>query len=96
MTRRDDVLATLRQMKPHLREKYHIEQLWLFGSVARGDDRPESDVDLLYQFHKPLGWEIVDLGDELETALGCKVDLVSRKFVRPRFWSRIEEDLLDV
>lgn len=52
----------------------------MFGSVARGDDEPGSDVDLLYVLAPTtrLGWEIVDLEDELEEILGRPVDLVSK------------------
>jgi uncharacterized protein len=77
------ILSILRQMKPTLHERYGVERIGVFGSVARGEDGTESDVDLLVDFSRPIGWEIVDLQDELERALGNRVDLVTRRALRP-------------
>lgn len=61
--------------------RYGIAELSVFGSVARGEDRPDSDVDLLY-VRVPDStsslWELWELRDELEQLLGRKVDLVSK------------------
>jgi predicted nucleotidyltransferase len=96
MKTRDEILGILRQLKPELSQRYALDSLALFGSVARGDTTPQSDIDLLVSFRQPIGLEIVDLADELERVLGVKVDLVSRKFVRPRFWQAIAHEVVDV
>jgi predicted nucleotidyltransferase len=76
--------------------RYGIAELSVFGSVARGDDRPGSDVDLLYVLAPTarLGWEIVDLKDDLEEVLGRPVDLVPRsglkRLVRDRVLAEAE------
>lgn len=60
--------------------RYRIARLDLFGSVLRDDFGPDSDIDVLYEF-KPdahIGWEIVDLQQELEDLVGRRVDLVGR------------------
>lgn len=50
--------------------------LWVFGSVARDEDRPESDIDLLVRFKKPIGLlELIRLEDRFEEVLGRSVDL---------------------
>ena len=61
--------------------RYGVARLEVFGSVGRGDARPDSDVDVLYELAPGarLGWEIEDLSDELSDALGRPVDLVSRR-----------------
>lgn len=61
--------------------RYGVARLEVFGSVSRGDARPDSDVDVLYELAPGarLGWEIEDLSDELSDALGRAVDLVSRR-----------------
>lgn len=64
-------------------ERYGVASLEVFGSVARGEHRPDSDVDLLYVL-KPgarLGFSLFDLEDELATLFGRPVDLVARKAV---------------
>lgn len=60
----------------------------LFGSVARGEDRPDSDVDVLVSFREPLGlFRLAHLQHELETALARQVDLVTEgalsRYLRP-------------
>ena len=63
----------------------------LFGSVARGDAGPTSDVDLLVDFEP--GRSLLDHGGllmDLQDALGCRVDVVSAKALRDRFRARVE------
>ena len=64
-------------------ERYGVASLEVFGSVARGDDQLDSDVDLLYVL-KPdarLGFRLFDLEDELAALFGRPVDLVARKSI---------------
>ena len=96
MQQRDEIIKTLRRIKAELTLKYPIARLGLFGSRARGDARPDSDVDILVEFSMPVGLEIVDLAMELEALLGEKVDLVSRKAIKPRMLPFIEKDLMYV
>lgn len=73
---------------PRLREicsRYGIASLSVFGSAARGNAGPDSDIDVLYEL-KPgvrLGWEIEDLNQELTDLFGRRVDLVSRRALHP-------------
>ncbi len=61
--------------------RYGIAELAVFGSVARGEERPDSDVDLFYVLAPGarLGWEITDLSDELSALFGRTIDLGSRR-----------------
>jgi predicted nucleotidyltransferase len=60
--------------------KYGVSELAVFGSALRDDFGPDSDVDFLYVLSpdSTLGWEIVDLRDELRAAVGRDVDIVRR------------------
>ncbi len=58
-----------------------MTELAVFGSVARGEAEIGSDVDI---FDRPMGLELVALADFLEEKLGCNVDLLSKKAIRPR------------
>lgn len=71
---------TLRPRLEELCRKYGIAELAVFGSVARGDDRPDSDVDFLYvpTPDNDLGWEFYRLADELGALLGREVDIVPK------------------
>ena len=66
-------------------DRYGIAELEVFGSSARGEAGPGSDIDILYTVRpgRRLGWEIVDLADELSGLLGRPVDLVSRRALQP-------------
>ena len=93
---RDAIIETLRTAKPLLDAKYGVRSLALFGSFARGDFRADSDVDVMVDFSRPIGMEIVDLCLEIERLLGKKVDLVSAKAIKPRMLPYIEKDLIYV
>ncbi len=95
MPTREQILATLREQHALLRQRYPIERLALFGSWARGDAREDSDIDVLVEVAPSIGLRFVDLGDELEKALGRRVDLVSRRAIKPSLWKQIESDLID-
>ncbi|WP_353483749.1 nucleotidyltransferase family protein [Haliscomenobacter sp.] len=76
--------------------KYPIKELGIFGSVARKEEKTGSDIDILVEFSKPVGWEIIDLAIELEDLLGYKVDLVSKKAIRPNLMPFIVKDIVYV
>lgn len=70
--------------------RYGIAALDVFGSAARGDDGPHSDLDLLYELRPGarLGWEIDDLADELSEIFGRPVELVSKNAIHPHLRDR--------
>lgn len=92
----DSLLHELQSAKPSLFSRYPLKALGLFGSHARNDARPDSDVDILVEFEKPVGFEVVDLALELEALLHHRVDLVSRKGVKASLGPFIEKDLIYV
>ncbi|WP_189033200.1 helix-turn-helix domain-containing protein [Nocardia rhizosphaerihabitans] len=58
--------------------RYPVANVWLFGSVARGDDRPDSDLDLLIELAPGASLlDILGLDDDLAAVLGCPVDVVT-------------------
>jgi uncharacterized protein len=83
MPTKDAVLLALKQVKPDIQAKYHIDSLALFGSVARGDDKASSDVDLLVEFSTtPDLLTFIELEERLEEVLGRNVDLVPKRKLR--------------
>lgn len=74
--------------------RYGFSKLEVFGSVVRGEERTDSDIDLLYDLlpGRHVTWEVVDAADELSAILGRPVDLVSRRAVHPLLRSRIETE----
>lgn len=92
---KEEVLAILRQLMPYLTERFHVARLGIFGSVARGEETETSDVDIYVELSRPLGLDFVQLGDELEEAVGVRVDLADRSMLR-RLWPHMENDLVYV
>jgi len=72
----------LKELKPFLNKKYHVEKIGYFGSYSRNKQNKDSDIDILVYFKKPLGWEFFDLQELLEKELMLKVDLVSEKALK--------------
>lgn len=91
----DEILTKLREQHALLSLRYPIHRMALFGSWARGEAREDSDVDVLVEVDPSIGLRFVELGDELERALGRRVDLVSRRAIKPSLWERIEPELID-
>lgn len=76
-------------------QPYGIERVALFGSVVRGEEVPESDVDILVTFIKPIGlFKWVELEEELSKHLGRKADLVSARALKPRIRPRVEAEMV--
>jgi predicted nucleotidyltransferase len=76
-----------------------VTALWIFGSVARGDARPDSDVDLAVEFapdSSPSLFDIVRLKDDIEAALGRTVDLGERSAITARVAAAAERDMVRV
>ena len=92
------IRAILTEHKNELRSKYNVRSIGLFGSYARGENTPQSDVDILVELNKPMGWEIVDLQEYLKEILAMKVDLVTKAAVMRKeiLWNSIQEDLVNV
>ena len=75
--------------------RYQVRELSLFGSAARGEMRPDSDIDLLVDFlpHAEVGLlEHAGLMLDLERLIGRKIDLVSRRGLKPRIRSAVLRD----
>lgn len=86
----------LRKSQPNLRDKFHVKRIDLFGSYARGEATPTSDVDLLVEFSQPIGWEFIDLKEYIEHELGVTVDLVTPAGLRPQLKEKILREVVYV
>lgn len=86
----------LKKIKPILADKYHVSSIGLFGSIVRDDFSPSSDIDIIVDFSKPIGIEFVDLADFIEKALNKKVDLVSKRGIKQKYYSQIEPEIVYV
>lgn len=85
----------LSQLYPVLREKYHVASLGIFGSYARREQRPDSDLDLLVSFSAPLSLlRFIELENYISDSLGVKVDLVLQDALKPTIGKRILSEVI--
>ena len=72
-------------------KRYGIQELAIFGSAARGDLRPDSDVDVMVEFLPGVahGWEYFRIERELAEVFGRPVDLATKKWMKSRVKARV-------
>ena len=92
----EQVKRTLKMRKAFYAQEYGVSRMAIFGSYSRGEQSQSSDVDIMVEFDRPIGLRFVDLADDLESLLSTKVDLVSRKAIKPRLLRMIEPDFVYV
>jgi len=84
MKTKDEILEILREQLPYLRKIYGVKTFGLFGSYSRGEQNIESDVDLLVDFERPIGFfKFIALEEYLAEKLGLKVELVTEDALTP-------------
>lgn len=78
-------------------KKLHPKQLGIFGSYARGEALPDSDLDILVDYGVQVDLlTLIGIEQELSDVLGLKVDLITRRSVNERLWPYIEKDLISI
>jgi len=73
----ENVKEILRCELPKLKTEFGVKRIGLFGSFSRDKQKPASDVDLLIEFEKPIGFKFMLLAEYLEKRLGRKVDILT-------------------
>ena len=87
--KRDEIYA--------IAKKHKAEKLWVFGSCARKEERPDSDVDILVRFASDFGFgSQVGLGDDLNSYFGRKIDVVSERGLSPYIGKFIRREAVPV
>jgi predicted nucleotidyltransferase len=95
--KRQKTIELLIRSKPELQSRFGVTRLALFGSTSRDEASADSDVDVLVAFDGPATSErYFGVQFYLEDLLGCQVDLVTEKALRPELRSHIEQEKVDV
>ncbi len=93
----EEIRKRLRELAPILAEQYQVESIALFGSYVRGEQRPDSDLDILVTFRRtPSLLQFLALEHYLSDALGVKVDLVMKSGLKPRIGAHILREAIPV
>jgi len=94
---KNEILEILRKHRDELRKRFGVKSPAVFGSVARGEAGPESDVDILVEFEGRATFDrYMGLKFFLEDLLGRRVDLVTRKALKPRLRPFVEREAIYV
>ena len=85
----NDILDKLRELKPVLRKDYAVKEIGLFGSFTDNTYTEKSDIDIIVELEKPIGWKFFTLEMFLENTFGRKIDLVTKNALKEQIKDRI-------
>ena len=90
MITKNDILFKLKELKPTLHRDFAVKEIGLFGSFSDETNSDESDIDLLVELEKPIGWKFFSLELYLEKIFNRKIDLVTKNALK----EQIKESIL--
>jgi uncharacterized protein len=94
MRSRDEILETLARLNPELAARFKVRRIGLFGSYARQEQRPDSDIDLLVDFSEDADlFDLVELKYFLEDHLHHQVDIVPERALRNELRQSVHTDV---
>ena len=94
MLTKDEILEKLKELKPFLSKEFSVQEIGLFGSYSENEQNIESDIDILVEFNKPIGWKFFTLEKYLESVFNKKVDLVTKKALKKQLKNKIIKQTL--
>lgn len=77
MPTQESITKLLRDSYPHLAVEYGVKRIGLFGSFAKGLPNEKSDIDVIVEFERPLGFKFIEFAEHLEHLLGRRVDILT-------------------
>lgn len=90
----EEIQKILQTHKEELYKKFEVKRIGIFGSYSRGEQKETSDIDILVEFHRPIGFiEFIKLQEYLESLLGVKVDLTTKKALKKRIRKQILQEV---
>ena len=91
------ILETLGSLKEEARQNYKADIKGIFGSYSRGEEREDSDLDVLVEFHAGATlFDLTGLCNFLEQKLQCKVDVVSQRALKEELKPYVYDDLVEL
>jgi len=91
----EELIQILAEHKSEIQKKFKVKSIGIFGSYVRGVRRKKSDVDVLVEFAEPVGmFDFLDLEEYLQNIFRLKVDLVSRKALKPKIGEYILNEVV--
>lgn len=94
MQSREEIFATLQRLKGEIVARFSVSRIGIFGSVARGEQTEASDIDILVEFSRPIGFfTFLELEEFLSRNLGASVDLVTPDALKPVIRERVTAEV---
>ncbi len=90
MNTKSEILEKLSELKPILYKDFSVKEIGVFGSFADESNTDDSDIDILVELEKPIGWRFFTLEIYLEKIFGRKIDLVTKNALK----EQIKDDIL--
>ncbi|AGK61271.1 putative nucleotidyltransferase [Archaeoglobus sulfaticallidus PM70-1] len=93
----DGIKRILKKHEKELKEKFGVKEIGVFGSYVRGEQKKDSDIDILVEFYPQTEMDLikfVELEEYLSELLGIKVDLVMKSALKPRIGKRILKEVV--
>ncbi len=93
----DEIKELIQNHKDELRQQYGLKEIGVFGSYVSGAQMEDSDLDVLIEFEKPVGFvKFLRLENKLSELLGVKVEMVTKKALKPFIGKRILQEVVYV
>ena len=97
MKKLEEIKKILEKHKSIIEKQFKVKEIGIFGSYVRSEQEDKSDMDILVEFREPVGFfTFLDLEEYLTELLGIKVDLVSKKALKPRIGKYILEEMIPI
>jgi predicted nucleotidyltransferase len=91
MRNREDIFQILSEVKPQLQRDFSLNSIGVFGSFAKNEYNENSDLDILIETSKPIGWKLLSLQIYLEKLINIKVDLTTKNALK----SQLKDEILN-
>lgn len=90
----EEIKKVLQKHREEFREQYGLKEIGIFGSYVKGEQKEKSDIDMLIELEKPIGFvRFMRLENALSQLLGVRVEMVTRKALKPHIGKRILQEV---
>lgn len=93
MLTKNEIFARLKEIKPFLNQEFAVKEIGLFGSFSSESNLEESDIDLLVELERPIGWKFFTLELYLEKLFDRKIDLVTKNALKEQIREQILKEV---
>ena len=90
----EEIKEVIQKHREEFREQYGLKEIGIFGSYVKGEQKESSDIDMLIELEKPIGFvRFMRLENALSQLLGVRVEMVTRKALKPHIGKRILQEV---